>query len=275
MISLGELSELLNQHSIFTIGSLTIAVVMLYILFLTYYKKKKQDVTGQTTKLDDNAELKLLAKRIAKLEKVLAFKEEPNLPTSSVSPISNASREEIRNIELEKIIATKKAALKTESSQETISALEQDINRLNTLKREELQGGKGKLNVNLAWETIDDLDLSVITPNGTIDLGNLGIGVNVDGVLGMLDLDANADDDKAVRNPQENILWTEIPTGEFRIVVNLYKRRVNEVVPFIVTVTQKEGKTVVFDRKIQQEKEEMLIAKFEFIDGELHIKEIV
>ena len=111
MISLRELSELLNNYSLFTIGALTVGVGILFFLFLSRGKKKKQPNTTQTTALEHNVEVKLLAKRIAKLEKILAFKEEPvsvisNVP--NVPNVPNASREEIRNVELEKIIETKK-----------------------------------------------------------------------------------------------------------------------------------------------------------------------
>ena len=73
-----------------------------------------------------------------------------------------------------------------------------------------------KLRVSLAWFNYDDLDIHVYEPNGNhIYFGNKG---------GKLDVDMNAGYGRT-REPVENVSWTQVADGEYRVAVNQYNRR--------------------------------------------------
>jgi hypothetical protein len=83
---------------------------------------------------------------------------------------------------------------------------------------------RGKLEVFLDWNTLDDVDLSVQCPGGLISSigGKPGPGVCGDGKL---DLDANGNlRNNVVPNPVEHIVWQEdIPSGEYVFQAGLFK----------------------------------------------------
>ncbi len=150
--------------------------------------------------------------------------------------------------------------------------LRQELNRLNYLRDEPLQGTAGKLRVNLAWNTTDDLDLHVETPNGTISY-NKKI-VEYQGVIGELDIDKNASGE-FVSNPQENVNWDSIPLGKHTIRVNLYKSREKAKVPFTITVLNENGDGRIYNSYVEVGTiPNRSVASFEFTNGKLIFDDI-
>lgn len=89
-----------------------------------------------------------------------------------------------------------------------------------------LQGMSGKFRINLIWDTIDDIDLHFVLPNGKdIHYGNIKETYN--GYTGELDKDENVSS-PYTNTPQENIYWKDgLPFGEYAINVSLYTFRSN------------------------------------------------
>jgi hypothetical protein len=84
-----------------------------------------------------------------------------------------------------------------------------------------------KLRISLAWYNFDDLDIHVFEPNGTrIYFGNKGT---------KLDVDMNAGGGRT-REPVENVSYTSVPDGEYRVIVNQYSQRETTDVGFTVEV---------------------------------------
>ena len=80
--------------------------------------------------------------------------------------------------------------------------------------------GSGQITVSLLWDTTDDLDLHVITPNGArIYFGNM----RADG--GELDVDMNWEDSNIVLNPVENIFFSNPRPGTYTVKVVNYNDR--------------------------------------------------
>ena len=151
--------------------------------------------------------------------------------------------------------------------------LQQELNRLKYLRDEPMQGTAGKLRVNLAWNTTDDLDLHVETPNGTISFNKKV--VEYQGVIGELDVDKNAGSE-LVSNPQENINWDSMPLGKHKIWVNLYKSREKAKVPFTVTVLNENGEGRIYNNYVEAgTATNREVTSFEFINGELIFEDIV
>ncbi len=93
---------------------------------------------------------------------------------------------------------------------------------------EERGGQNGRLQFTLEWATLDDLDLNVFCPGGTIDAtpGHAGPGICGDG---RKDIDANRN---LVANvsptPIENVVWqSDIPSGTYRVEVIEYMAKSN------------------------------------------------
>ncbi|MGK7889673.1 MAG: hypothetical protein AB4042_10090 [Leptolyngbyaceae cyanobacterium] len=90
--------------------------------------------------------------------------------------------------------------------------------------------GSGDVQVTLRWSTTDDLDLSVIGPDGVrVYWDNTGIG----GTGGQLDRDDNAECIALADSPIENIFWPVgfAPEGEYIVEVELFQRCANEAGP--------------------------------------------
>lgn len=77
--------------------------------------------------------------------------------------------------------------------------------------------------VSLAWNTCDDLDLHVIEPSGAV----INYQNRKSSSGGKLDIDMNRDDDNISMQPVENIFWPDgaARKGRYRVQVHLYKRR--------------------------------------------------
>jgi hypothetical protein len=95
------------------------------------------------------------------------------------------------------------------------------------------QGTEGLLDVTLAWNGREDLDLHVFCPGGEI-WSNTPSACG-----GTLEIDRNSKADAREDNPVEHATWsTHPPGGEYRVVVVLYNRfeLAPREVPFTVVV---------------------------------------
>jgi hypothetical protein len=106
-------------------------------------------------------------------------------------------------------------------------------------KRVEERGGKtGKLQVTLAWDDRNDLDLYIVCPSGEEINWR---AANRERCGGKLDIDANNGRTPLVDNPVENVFWDDPQPGRYRILVQNYKRNAGQQSPFRITLHQ-EGK---------------------------------
>ena len=93
----------------------------------------------------------------------------------------------------------------------------------------------GKLQIILAWEDRNDLDLHVLCPDG----GELSYNSR-QACGGELDVDANGDARTAGASPVENVYFQEPGPGTYRVVVDPYAMRVAVDSPFRITI-RREG----------------------------------
>ena len=120
-----------------------------------------------------------------------------------------------------------------------------------------LRGLRGDITVNLAWETTDDLDLIIVDPCGN-QVYYKNREETCDNGYGYLDLDANANDDELIENPQENIYWNSPSTGEYLVYVSFYKKRRHKKVPYQITIIVKDNRYTI-DSVIKRQKDIQLI----------------
>lgn len=99
-------------------------------------------------------------------------------------------------------------------------------------QRAERQGARsGKLQVILAWDDVNDLDLRVVCPSGAdINFSRR----NACG--GTLDVDANGDVNHLTPTPIENVYFNNPPPGRYRVIVDPYGMRSRPNSPFRVTI---------------------------------------
>jgi uncharacterized protein YfaP (DUF2135 family) len=147
---------------------------------------------------------------------------------------------------------------------QTVGQLQQEIHLLENIRDTELQGQSGKLRINLAWNTTDDLDLHVVTPNGEIFYSNKKVEHN--GIIGQLDVDKNAGND-IVSNPQENVNFDGMPVGLHKIYVHFYTLREKEDVPFILTIISENGDCRIFSKTIKGKGSSVNVIAFEYKNG--------
>jgi len=122
-----------------------------------------------------------------------------------------------------------------------------------------LQGKRGAFNINLRWETIDDLDLIVTDPADNI-IYYQNREADCFGCKGVLDIDANAKDDNLTDQPQENIYWEQVHPGAYRIEVLCYKRRTSADVDIPFTILTIHGNDrFALTSTIRQEGERTLV----------------
>lgn len=171
------------------------------------------------------------------------------------------------------VIFEKTSRLENITDPQKRDKLKKEIEHLSNLKKENLQGQSGKLRINLAWNTTDDLDLHIETPNGTI-ISYQKKTVEYQGVIGELDIDKNAGND-LVSNPQENISFNAMPIGEHKIYVNLYAIRERNEVPFTITIIPENGEGRIFNKTIVGKGTNKNVATFECKNEELEFKELV
>lgn len=96
----------------------------------------------------------------------------------------------------------------------------------------------GDIQISIAWDTIDDIDLHVIVnTNGHLDIINWTRRIGTSG--GMLDVDMNANNPPLVNQPVENIFWPHksYPRGSFMVGVHFFRSWTgNRKVPVLVRV---------------------------------------
>jgi hypothetical protein len=106
--------------------------------------------------------------------------------------------------------------------------------------REKVKAAGGNVNnalmrVSLAWYNFDDLDLHVYEPDGHhIYYGNKG-STSRNG--GMLDVDMNLGKG-TTRTPVENVSWTKMSDGKYKVQVNNWAQRETDGIGFTLQVAQ-------------------------------------
>jgi len=104
-------------------------------------------------------------------------------------------------------------------------------------RRAEQRGAQGgKLQIILAWDDRNDIDLSVVCPDGgeTISFNRRSL------CGGTLDVDANSDATQANVTPVESVFFPNPAPGRYRVLVDPYAMRVSQNTRFRVTV-RREG----------------------------------
>ncbi|MDE5986192.1 MAG: hypothetical protein K2H16_02780 [Prevotella sp.] len=180
----------------------------------------------------------------------------------------SAQQEAVLNSRIKQIDETKK------TNEADMATVEEQINNINAeidiiekTSNIESIGGRGGLKITLKWTTTDDLDLHVFDPDEQ-EIFYQQKTRTCQGVIGHLDVDANANGYTATTTPVENIYWKETaPVGKYMVSVNLYAKRsgVNEI-PFTVTVYPEKGESKVFTKKIIREKSTIKIIEFNYSD---------
>ncbi|MCR4560859.1 MAG: hypothetical protein K5685_12345 [Bacteroidales bacterium] len=111
------------------------------------------------------------------------------------------------------------------------------------IPEDSLRGESGNLRFNLQWQSKTDLDLYVIDPcSDTVYYKKKTVTCN--GNTGTLDIDANANDDKLILDPQENIFYETPSKGVYKVLVSCYAWRETTSSPlnFNVTIIDKNGR---------------------------------
>jgi len=180
------------------------------------------------------------------------------------------TEEEKRNKLFDTVIFEKQRQLRNANQVQKVE-IEQEISRLEQVRQTVLEGQSGKLRINLAWNTTDDLDLHIQTPNGTIFYNKKTI--ENQGVIGELDVDKNAGSD-IVSNPQENINFNAMPIGLHKIYVNFYAMRERNEVPFTLTIIPENGEGRIFNKIVVGKGTNKDVATFEYKNGELEFNEL-
>jgi hypothetical protein len=121
------------------------------------------------------------------------------------------------------------------------------------------QGTEGKLDITLAWNGREDLDIHIRCPGGEI------WAENRKACGGSLEIDRNAKADQREDSPVEHVTWvTEPPTGEYEVLVRLYNRfdLAPRDIPFTVVV--REGDTrKVFTNSTREVNQMVRVAHFQ------------
>jgi hypothetical protein len=181
---------------------------------------------------------------------------------------------EKRNRLFETVIFQKSQLLDQTENLQIRGEIKREISTLKTNKSQIFEGNGGKLRVNLSWNTTDDLDLHIITPNGEIAYNTPNRTLEYKGVFAILDVDKNAGTD-IVSNPQENINFDALPFGLHKIYVKFYTQREKDEVPFIITIIPEFGEGRIYSRSIKGKGSIVDVAKFEQVNGVLEIQELV
>lgn len=172
------------------------------------------------------------------------------------------------NTQIEEINNNQKAA---EAKIATVNSQIQNINSeiaiIDKTSTIESIGGRGGLKITLKWATTDDLDLHVFDPSGQ-EIYYKQKNQTCQGVIGRLDVDANASSPYTV-TPVENIYWEDTaPIGKYKVAVVLYcKRSSLSAIPFTVTIYPNKGISRIFTKEISSTKENVSIVEFNYSDN--------
>jgi hypothetical protein len=177
------------------------------------------------------------------------------------------TQEHKRNDEIIQIIKAQRKKV-DKATIEQKSRIEQQIILLEHVKNEIFQGEAGVLRINLAWNTIDDLDLHVETKEGEISYEKKELG------LGKLDVDANANE-PLNKNPQENVVFIGQPNSKCKVKVNFFEKREDLEVDFVISVLTPNDEIKVLLKTVNFENQKMIdVLEFEFDEGGLIITEL-
>lgn len=172
------------------------------------------------------------------------------------------------NTQIEEINNNQKAA---EAEIATVNSQIQNINSeiaiIGKTSTIESIGGRGGLKITLKWATTDDLDLHVFDPSSQ-EIYYSQKTQTCQGVIGRLDVDANAGSPYTV-SPVENIYWEgTAPIGKYKVMVVLYSKRSSlSAIPFTVTIYPDKGISKVFTKEISSSKENVSIVEFNYSDN--------
>ena len=209
------------------------------------------------------------------LQEIIRF-----IKTLPTEPIENETSEKIFETEKEKrnrlfdtVIFQKSQLLDTIQNPQKRGEIKREIDSLKNNKTQIFEGNSGKLRVNLSWNTTDDLDLHIITPNGEIGYNTPNKTIEYNGVFGVLDIDKNAGGN-IVSNPQENINFDALPFGLHKIYVHFYTQREKVEVPFIVTIIPEFGEGRIYNKTAKGKGSITNVASFEQKNGILEILEL-
>jgi uncharacterized protein YfaP (DUF2135 family) len=125
--------------------------------------------------------------------------------------------------------------------------------------RDSMGGKTGVITITLVWKTIDDLDLSLEEPDGTV----ISFRNKISHSGGQLDIDKNVSE--LIRNPIENIFYeNDPPRGTYYIRVNLYNRNSDKRnIPYEVYVTIN-GSIKKITRDVSRENKNDLVYRFDY-----------
>lgn len=159
--------------------------------------------------------------------------------------------------------AQQRAAAAAAARAQQEKALAEKAAALEATKGVVMKGGRGELRINLAWKSLDDLDLHVYDPaNNHIHYG--AKEANCGGSVGKLDVDANAGTPKT-RSPQENVFWSnDPPEGRYRVEVKNYKINQLTNCPFVLTVSPEIGESKVLAGKTIGEDNPIIVIEFDY-----------
>lgn len=159
---------------------------------------------------------------------------------------------------------------------ENSTTLQEEVIRLQELKKAPILGKAGKLNIRLMWQSTDDLDLHVTYKEKEVYYSNKREVIENCEVY--LDVDANVNAPYLL-NPQENIFFSEeLPEGEeVKVEVCLYtKRSSSEAIDFELLIIPDEnsagGKSI--SGKLSNDKERREVAFIKRIGSSYEVQEI-
>ena len=161
-------------------------------------------------------------------------KEEPVKELPVAEPEKNIDDDPVEEDKTEGKIAARRQEPATASAEEPpamvaddpVSATDEETEKIAVEIEERVReagGIKGKIEIGLLWHDFNDLDLHVIEPGGDkIFYGHKFSRRSA----GALDVDRNAGCGSLTNQPVEHIVWssTELPRGEYKILVHFYKR---------------------------------------------------
>ena len=125
-------------------------------------------------------------------------------------------------------------------------------------RKEETNAAHGRLEVTLAWDGREDLDLHVYCPGGHLFYGQK------DACGGTLDIDRNSSAAAAVEHPIEHASWPQEPlAGLYRVAVTLYSTNglAPRPVPFRLVVRDGD-KERSFDGVVDKERSEVEVTSW-------------